>query len=149
MYGTLMRGFDHPMARLLRGQRRFSRRGAVPVAGSIWCGTIRGWSIAMSLASRVHGHLFRLRQPTQLLAELDDCEGCGADAPLPAEYRRELRTITAADGTAQQAWVYLWQLADRRHAADRRRTLRSGVSDAGGRPNGRSGPLLGLDICCT
>ncbi|PYF04351.1 gamma-glutamylcyclotransferase (GGCT)/AIG2-like uncharacterized protein YtfP [Rhodopseudomonas faecalis] len=107
VYGTLMRGFDHPMARLLEHNADFLGEAQCP--GRLYL--VRHYPGLVDSDDdneRVHGHLFRLRQPAQLLAELDDYEGCGADAPPPAEYRRELRTITAADGTAQQAWVYLY-----------------------------------------
>ncbi len=107
VYGTLMRGFDHPMARLLEDNADFL--GEAQCCGRLYL--VRhypGLVDSNDAGERVHGHLFRLRQPAQLLAELDDYEGCGADAPPPAEYRRELRTITAADGTAQRAWAYLY-----------------------------------------
>lgn len=107
VYGTLMRGFDHPMARLLEDNADFLGEAQCP--GQLYL--VRhypGLVDSDGANDQVHGHLFRLRQPTRLLAELDDYEGCGADAPPPAEYRRELRTITTADGKVQQAWVYLY-----------------------------------------
>lgn len=113
VYGTLMRGYDHPMARLLEANADFLGEAQCP--GRLYL--VRhypGLVDSNDPADRVHGQLYRLHRPRELLMKLDDYEGCGPDAPPPAEYRREPRPITTADGTTQQAWVYLytWPLDD-------------------------------------
>jgi gamma-glutamylcyclotransferase (GGCT)/AIG2-like uncharacterized protein YtfP len=115
VYGTLMRGFDHPMARLLSanadflGQARCRGRlylikhypGLVPsdVAGDI-----------------VHGELYRLRARDDMLGEFDMYEACGEGFEQPTEYLRRLLSVALADGTAAEArteartesWIDAW-----------------------------------------
>jgi gamma-glutamylcyclotransferase (GGCT)/AIG2-like uncharacterized protein YtfP len=60
----------------------------------------------------VHGELFRLHQPDELLAQLDDYEGCG-ERDRCAEYRRDVARVTLDGGTALDAFVYYfnWEVA--------------------------------------
>ena len=56
-------------------------------------------------SGRVHGLFLRLHQPAKTLAWLDayeDCTGRPDD-----EYRRVLRSVVTADGSARMAWVYV------------------------------------------
>lgn len=111
VYGTLMRGFDHPMSRLLSAQADFL--GAATVRGRLYL--VRhypGLTPSDNAADLVFGELFRLHRPRELLAQLDAYEGCGADAEAPAEYRRELYPVTLGDGALSEApseaWTYLY-----------------------------------------
>jgi gamma-glutamylcyclotransferase (GGCT)/AIG2-like uncharacterized protein YtfP len=107
VYGTLMRGFDHPMARLLEASAEFL--GDAEATGRLYL--VRhypGLVDSDDSNDRVHGQLFRLPQPRDLLAKLDDYEGCGEAALPPHEFIRTTRPVTAADGTAHQAFVYLY-----------------------------------------
>jgi gamma-glutamylcyclotransferase (GGCT)/AIG2-like uncharacterized protein YtfP len=107
VYGTLMRGFDHPMARLLEQNAEFL--GEAQCAGRLFL--VRhypGLVDADDPTDRVHGQLFRLPQPHDVLTKLDDYEGCGETATPPHEFVRATRSITAADGTPHQAFVYLY-----------------------------------------
>jgi gamma-glutamylcyclotransferase (GGCT)/AIG2-like uncharacterized protein YtfP len=106
VYGTLMRGFDHPMSRLLSDNADFL--GPATFRGRLFL--VRhypGLLASDDAADVVHGELFRMRAPRDLLARLDDYEGCGPDSAAPAEYRREVCTVTNASGTTD-AWVYLY-----------------------------------------
>lgn len=62
----------------------------------------------------VHGELFRLRAPDELLRELDMYEACGESFPEPTEYLRKLIDVMIADGVATQAWTYIynWPVTD-------------------------------------
>jgi gamma-glutamylcyclotransferase (GGCT)/AIG2-like uncharacterized protein YtfP len=107
VYGTLMRGFDHPMARLLEQNADFL--GEAHCAGRLYL--VRhypGLVDSDDPADRVFGQLFRLRQPREVLAQLDDYEGCGEGAAPPHEFIRATRPVIANDGTAHQAFVYLY-----------------------------------------
>lgn len=42
-----------------------------------------------------------------VLANLDKLEGYAPHAPATSHYRRELRTVTQADDTQIEAWVYI------------------------------------------
>ena len=107
VYGTLMRGFDHPMARLLAGHADF--------LGDATC---RGWLVLVkhypglllsdAPSDLVHGELFHLRAPEELLRELDMYEACGEGFPEPTEYLRRMLPVTHEDGTAGEAWTYVY-----------------------------------------
>src|SRR5437762_3224463 len=45
-------------------------------------------------SDRVHGELFQLRVPAELLRELDMYEACGEGFPEPTEYLRQLVDVT-------------------------------------------------------
>jgi gamma-glutamylcyclotransferase (GGCT)/AIG2-like uncharacterized protein YtfP len=107
VYGTLMRGFDHPMAKLLEQNAEFL--GAAQAAGRLFL--VRHYPGLVDCddpTDRVYGQLFRLRGPSGLLAKLDDYEGCGEGAAPPHEFIRATRPVTGADGTEHQAFVYLY-----------------------------------------
>jgi gamma-glutamylcyclotransferase (GGCT)/AIG2-like uncharacterized protein YtfP len=121
VYGTLMRGFDHPMARLLDANADFL--GEAQTAGRLYL--VRhypGLVDSDEAAERVHGQLFRLRGPSDVLAQLDDYEGCGETAAPPHEFIRAMRPVTDVTGTVRQAWVYLynWKLDSLPRIADGR-----------------------------
>ncbi|WP_373488893.1 gamma-glutamylcyclotransferase [Blastomonas sp.] len=106
VYGSLRRGSAHSNAARLAGE-------------SIWLGTatITGrlyrvdWHPALTLdgKTRVTGDLLRLHDPAASLPWLDAFEGCGADDPLPHDYRRELCAVETASG-AVTTLVYVWNL---------------------------------------
>jgi gamma-glutamylcyclotransferase (GGCT)/AIG2-like uncharacterized protein YtfP len=107
VYGTLMRGFDHPMAQLLsrsadfvseaRCQGRLYRVKHYP-------GLVR----SDDPADIVFGELYRLLAPAELLREFDMYEACGEGFAEPTEYIRQMLPLTLADGNAREAWTYLY-----------------------------------------
>ncbi|MFT4121588.1 gamma-glutamylcyclotransferase family protein [Bradyrhizobium sp.] len=113
VYGTLMRGFDHPMARLLAGHADFlgeaTCRGRL-VLVKHYPGLVR----SDAPSDIVHGELFHLRVPEELLAELDMYEACGEGFPEPTEYLRELIDVSQPDGATGKAWTYIynWPVTD-------------------------------------
>jgi gamma-glutamylcyclotransferase (GGCT)/AIG2-like uncharacterized protein YtfP len=56
----------------------------------------------------VFGELYRLRDRDALLGELDMYEACGEGFPEPTEYLRRMLSVTHADGTAGEAWTYVY-----------------------------------------
>jgi gamma-glutamylcyclotransferase (GGCT)/AIG2-like uncharacterized protein YtfP len=107
VYGTLMRGFDHPMARLLTGNADFL--GAATCRGRLHL--VRhypGLVLSNDPADIVHGELFALREPEALLREFDMYEACGEGFAEPTEYMRQMLAVTLADGTAGEAWTYIY-----------------------------------------
>jgi gamma-glutamylcyclotransferase (GGCT)/AIG2-like uncharacterized protein YtfP len=56
----------------------------------------------------VCGELYRLRAPTELLREFDMYEACGEGFAEPTEYIRRMLAVTLDDGTATDAWTYLY-----------------------------------------
>src|SRR5229473_2852508 len=76
VYGTLMRGFDHPMAKLLS-------RSADFIGPAQCCGRLYlikhypGLVLSDDPAELVFGELYRLRDRDALLGEFDMYEACG------------------------------------------------------------------------
>lgn len=111
VYGTLMRGYDHPMARLLA--RHADCLGDARCQGRLHL--IRhypGLVLSDDPADVVHGELFRMRRPPELLPELDCYEACGDGFQAPTEYLRQIVCVTPAGGEAIDAWtfVYNWPI---------------------------------------
>ena len=113
VYGTLMRGFDHPMARLLAGHAEFL--GEATCRGRlVLVKHYPGLLLSDAPSDIVYGELFRLRVPDELLRELDMYEACGEGFPEPTEYLRQMIDVIRPDGAAQKAWTYVynWPVTD-------------------------------------
>ena len=107
VYGTLMRGYDHPMAKLLVANADFL--GQATCRGRLYL--VRhypGLVTSDDPADIVHGELFRLRERDALLREFDMYEACGEGFAEPTEYVRRMLSVRLADGTASEAWTYLY-----------------------------------------
>ena len=111
VYGTLMRGFDHPMARLLSRNAEFL--GDARCRGRLYrmkhhrIKYYPGLVLSDDLADIVFGELFRLREPGQLLPELDIYEACGEGFAEPTQYIRRMLPVTL-NGNTEEAWTYLY-----------------------------------------
>jgi gamma-glutamylcyclotransferase (GGCT)/AIG2-like uncharacterized protein YtfP len=107
VYGTLMRGFDHPMAKLLAANADFV--GEATCRGKLYLVKhYPGLVLSDDPADIVHGELFRLRAPEALLAEFDMYEACGEGFQPPTEYVRQMLAVASADGAASDAWTYVY-----------------------------------------
>ena len=107
VYGTLMRGFDHPMAQLL--SRSADLVGEARCRGRLYrIKHYPGLVLSDDPADVVFGELYRLRSPTELLREFDMYEACGEGFAAPTEYVRRVLPVTVADGQAEEAWTYLY-----------------------------------------
>ena len=107
VYGTLMRGFEHPMARLLAANADFL--GEASCRGRLY--QVRhypGLVLSDDAADVVHGEVFALREVDALLRELDMYEACGEGFAEPTEYVRRLLPVTMSDGREDQAWTYVY-----------------------------------------
>ena len=107
VYGTLMRGFDHPMAKLLAANADFV--GEATCCGKLYL--VRhypGLVLSNEASDIVHGELFRLRARDELLREFDMYEACGEGFKPPTEYVRDMLQVTLADGSASAAWTYIY-----------------------------------------
>jgi gamma-glutamylcyclotransferase (GGCT)/AIG2-like uncharacterized protein YtfP len=107
VYGTLMRGFDHPMAQLLS-------RSADFVGDARCCGRLYlikhypGLVLSDDPTEIVFGELYRLRQPEALLREFDMYEACGEGFKEPTEYVRRILPVMSGEGAASEAWTYVY-----------------------------------------
>jgi gamma-glutamylcyclotransferase (GGCT)/AIG2-like uncharacterized protein YtfP len=107
VYGTLMRGFDHPMARLLAANADFI--GEASSQGRLYLVKhYPGLVLSDDAADIVHGELFRLREVEAMLREFDMYEACGEGFPEPTEYVRQMLSVQLADGSVREAWTYLY-----------------------------------------
>ena len=107
VYGTLMRGFDHPMARLLAANADFI--GEAHCRGRLYLVKhYPGLVLSGDPADIAHGELYRLRAREAMLHEFDMYEACGESFPQPTEYLRQMLSVTLADGSALDAWTYIY-----------------------------------------
>src|SRR5882724_9031031 len=106
VYGTLMRGFDHPMAKLLSRSADFVDDARCQ--GRLYLVKhYPGLVLSDDASDVVFGELVRLHTPEALLVTLDDYEGCGPDIISP-QYLRQVLPVTLHDGTINEAWTYVY-----------------------------------------
>ena len=102
VYGTLMRGFDHPMAQLLSRSADFV--GEARSRGRLYLiKHYPGLVLSDDADDVVFGEVYRLRQPLELLREFDMYEACGEGFAEPTEYIRQVLPVTLEDGAASEA----------------------------------------------
>jgi gamma-glutamylcyclotransferase (GGCT)/AIG2-like uncharacterized protein YtfP len=107
VYGTLMRGFDHPMAKLLAKSADFI--GEARCRGRLYrIKHYPGLVLSDDPAEVVFGEVYRLRAREELLREFDMYEACGEGFAKPTEYVRKMLAITLDDGRASEAWTYVY-----------------------------------------
>jgi gamma-glutamylcyclotransferase (GGCT)/AIG2-like uncharacterized protein YtfP len=112
VYGTLMRGFDHPMAQLLSRSADFI--GQARCRGRLYLVKhYPGLVLSDGTDEFVFGELYRLTQPEALLREFDMYEACGEGFAEPTEYIRRMLKVALLDGAASgvgtsEAWTYLY-----------------------------------------
>ena len=100
VYGTLKSTFRNRYARRLRREALLAGRATMP--GRLY--RVRwypGMRPARDSGDLVTGELYRLRQPSKMLAVLDAYE---------ENYRRELRKATLANRRTRQCWVYMYRV---------------------------------------
>jgi gamma-glutamylcyclotransferase (GGCT)/AIG2-like uncharacterized protein YtfP len=106
VYGTLMRGFDHPMAKLLSRSAEFC--GDARCRGRLYLVKhYPGLVLSDDADDVVFGELYRLRTPEESFATLDEYEGCGPGVTSPG-YVRQLLPVTLDDGAVNEAWTYVY-----------------------------------------
>jgi len=113
VYGTLMRGYVHPMARLLSANADFL--GGASCRGRLYLVKHYPGLVLSDDANKiVHGELYRLRAADELLREFDMYEACGDGFPEPTQYVRKMVSVSLADGASGEAWTYLynWPVAE-------------------------------------
>jgi len=107
VYGTLMRGFDHPMAMLLSRAADFI--GEARCQGRLYrVKHYPGLVLSDDADDVVFGEVYRLRQPNELLREFDMYEACGEGFAEPTQYIRKMLQVAREDGSAAEAWTYIY-----------------------------------------
>ena len=99
VYGTLMRGYVHPMARLLSANADF--RGEASCRGRLYMVKhYPGLVLSDHAGDIVHGELYRLREVDAMLREFDMYEACGEGFVQPTEYFRTMIKVALTGGAA-------------------------------------------------
>ena len=107
VYGSLMRGFDHPMARLLSANADFV--GEAKCRGRLYLVKhYPGLVLSDDPADIVFGELYRLRERDAMLREFDIYEACGEGFAPPTEYSRKMLQVTLDNGAVSEVWTYLY-----------------------------------------
>ena len=107
VYGTLMRGYDNPMAKLLSANADFL--GQARCRGRLYqVKHYPGLVLSTEVADVVFGELYRLRAVEDLLREFDMYEACGEGFAEPTQYVRQMLPVTLADGAVIEAWTYIY-----------------------------------------
>lgn len=106
VYGSLRRDAPRSMHRLIARQSRFVGRATIP--GRLYrIENYPGWVASDGDADQVVGELYRMiGDPAELLARLDDYEGCGETGPRATHFIREMHPVTLTDGRTIDAWIY-------------------------------------------
>jgi gamma-glutamylcyclotransferase (GGCT)/AIG2-like uncharacterized protein YtfP len=121
VYGTLMRSFDHPMAKLLSRSADFV--GEAQCRGRLYrIKHYPGLLLSDDPGDVVFGELYRLRARDELLREFDMYEACGEGFKEPTEYVRQMLAVTLDDGAVSDAWTYVynWPVNDQSRIASGR-----------------------------
>ena len=108
VYGTLMRGFDHPMAQLLSRSADFLGEATLPrpaLSGQALSGA---GAVGRSPTTSCSANSIACATRDALLGEFDMYEACGEGFPEPTEYLRQMLPVTLDDGTASEAWTYVY-----------------------------------------
>src|SRR6266481_6337736 len=103
VYGTLMRGFDHSMAKLLSRSADFI--GAARCRGRLY--RVRhypGLVLSDDASDVAFGEVYRLHAREELLREFDMYEACGEGFAETTQYVRQMMQVTLADGSQSEAW---------------------------------------------
>lgn len=106
-YGTLRRDSGHPMSRYLAKHSDHEGDAVLEDADLFDLGSYPG--VRVPGGGSVFGDAYAIHPETadEMLARLDDYEGCGPDDPPPHQYVRQLLTVSLTDGEELDAWVYV------------------------------------------
>lgn len=107
VYGTLRRGFKHPLARRLAYQADFTGLGQFQ--GRLYdLGSYPGLIVSDQAEDRVVGDLYRLYRPDQILKILDKYEAHYPADPARSLYLRQCLPVEAEQGQTIWTWVYIY-----------------------------------------
>ena len=107
VYGTLRRDPAHELYHLLARHGHFI--GDAKVRGQLFdLGAYPGMTVDDNNNDYVSGELYEITSSwSQIIARLDEYEGCTAEDPEPHEYRREVVKALRPSGEVITAWAYI------------------------------------------
>lgn len=104
-YGTLMTEFDRRRRVGIEPKLRYMGRGWIPAA----LFDLGIYPAAVPAPDgQVWGEVYEMTEPAEILAALDEIEGCRPDDHERSLYRRAKTTVTLEDGRAAQTTVYFY-----------------------------------------
>ncbi len=107
VYGTLMRGFDHPMAQLLSRSADFI--GEARCRGRLYrVKHYPGWCCRTTPTMSCSANCFGCAGLPNCLREFDMYEACGEGFAEPTEYVRRMLQVAPDDGAVSEAWTYVY-----------------------------------------
>ena len=113
VYGTLMRGYVHPMAKMLSANADFL--GEASCRGRLYrVKHYPGLVLSDDANEIAHGELYRLREVDAMLREFDMYEACGEGFPEPTQYIRQMLPVALETGETVEVWTYVynWPVAE-------------------------------------
>lgn len=119
VYGTLKRSFDNPFSKQLQSSSTYIAEGTFP-----GCLYLVSWFPAAiyipGSSLSVHGEIYRMKEPGQLLPVLDEYEDVHTDPELSLYIRKTIPVLTS-DNRIFNCWTYLYN-----HSAEGLQQLCSG-----------------------
>jgi gamma-glutamylcyclotransferase (GGCT)/AIG2-like uncharacterized protein YtfP len=104
-YGTLMAGFDRRRRAGIDQKLTYVGRGSIQAA----LFDLGLYPAAVPAPEGLcWGEVYEMRDPTEVLAALDDIEGYRPEDPDRSLYARAQADVTLPDSTQARAWVYFY-----------------------------------------
>ncbi|MFO7823411.1 MAG: gamma-glutamylcyclotransferase family protein [Cyclobacterium sp.] len=106
VYGTLRKGFKHPMGKFLEEEADYLGTGHIP--GLLF--DLGPYPVAVTSAKQdqqVFGDVYAFTENSDLLSILDDYEGLGEVLETGVTFERKLMLVNLVNGHPLKAWVYL------------------------------------------
>lgn len=106
VYGTLRKGFNHPMSKILADSANYIGKGTF--SGLLFD---RGpYPAAIACDDKdclVHGDVYELHEVNSILQVMDEYEGVGELLETGVTFERKQVEVRMEDGARHRAWVYL------------------------------------------
>ncbi|SHN27418.1 Uncharacterized conserved protein YtfP, gamma-glutamylcyclotransferase (GGCT)/AIG2-like family [Cyclobacterium lianum] len=107
VYGTLRKGFRHPMGALLEQEANYLGSGVI--SGLLF--DLGPYPVAVSSedqANQVFGDVYQFTENSNLISILDDYEGVGELLETGVTFSRKQVPVNLVQGPLLEAWVYLY-----------------------------------------
>lgn len=106
VYGTLRKGFDHPMSKILADSAKYLGKGTFQ--GILFDrGPYPAAVVSNDKDCLVHGDVYELQKPNKVLQQMDEYEGVGELLETGVTFERKQVKIQLNDGSKRMAWVYV------------------------------------------
>lgn len=110
VYGSLRREFASPARRVLDEHAEFV--GKATFRGKLY---IIDWYPGVVESDHpddtVVGEVYKILNEAEVLAKLDQYEGCSPGDPKPHEFARKEKTVRLQNGKEILAWIYIYVMA--------------------------------------